>query len=121
MITIYHCTYAKSRNSKCKCKTSKGVFYEVTNPPIEAVITFKNDRMARDTKLYFYYLYTLERRNIKLLTINEEFDEGSEFANIYRALLQFVAERWRRHSSKWPDAGFQCRTYHHRLAAWSKL
>ena len=68
----------------------------VSNPPIEAVIVFKNDRIARDTKLYFYYLYTLEKRNIKLLATKEEFDEGSEFANIYRALLQFVAEQERK-------------------------
>lgn len=68
----------------------------VTNPPYEAVIIFKNDRLARDTKLYFYYLYTLEKKNIKLLSANEEFAEGSEFANIYRALLQFVAEQERK-------------------------
>ena len=40
---------------------------EVSNPPFEAVIVFKNDRLARDTKLYFYYLYTLEKKGIKLL------------------------------------------------------
>ena len=68
----------------------------VSNPPIEAVIIFKNDRLARDTKLYFYYLYTLEKKNIKLLSAKEEFSEGSEFANIYRALLQFVAEQERK-------------------------
>lgn len=69
---------------------------EVTNPPFEAVIIFKNDRIARDTKFYFYYLYTLEKRNIKLLSVEESFSEGSEFANIYRALLQFVAEQERK-------------------------
>lgn len=69
---------------------------EVTNPPIEAVIVFKNDRLARDTKLYFYYLYTLEKRNIKLLATEEEFSEGNELANVYRALMQFVAEQERR-------------------------
>lgn len=68
----------------------------VGNPPFEAVIVFKNDRLARDTKLYFYYLYTLEKKNIKLLSTKEEFSEGSEFANIYRALLQFVAEQERK-------------------------
>lgn len=67
-----------------------------TNPPFEAVIVFKNDRLARDTKLYFYYLYTLEKKNIKLLSTREEFAEGNEFANIYRALLQFVAEQERK-------------------------
>lgn len=68
----------------------------VTNPPFEAVIVFKNDRVARETKLYFYYLYTLEKRNIKLLSTKEEFAEGDDFANIYRALLQFVAEQERK-------------------------
>jgi len=68
----------------------------VTNPPYEAVIVFKNDRLARETKLYFYYLYVLEKKNIKLLSVKEEFVEGNEFANIYRALLQFVAEQERK-------------------------
>ena len=69
---------------------------DVSNPPYEAVIVFKNDRVARDTKLYFYYLYVLEKKNIKLLSTQESFTEGSEFANIYRALLQFVAEQERK-------------------------
>ena len=72
------------------------LYGEVSNPPFEAVIVFKNDRVARDTKLYFYYLYTLEKKNIKLLSTKEEFAEGNDFANIYRALLQFVAEQERK-------------------------
>ena len=72
------------------------LYGDITNPPFEAVIIFKNDRLARDTKLYFYYLYTLEKKNIKLLSVEEKFPEGNEFANIYRALLQFVAEQERK-------------------------
>lgn len=72
------------------------LYGDVTNPPFEAVIIFKNDRLARDTKLYFYYLYTLEKKNIKLLSTEESFVEGNEMANIYRALLQFVAEQERK-------------------------
>lgn len=72
------------------------LYGDITNPPFEAVIVFKNDRVARDTKLYFYYLYTLEKKNIKLLSTKEEFSEGNDFANIYRALLQFVAEQERK-------------------------
>lgn len=67
----------------------------ITNPPFEAVIAFKSDRVARDTKLYFYYLYVLEKRNIKLLSTQETFPEG-DFANIYRALMLFVAEQERK-------------------------
>lgn len=66
------------------------------NPPYDAVIAFKSDRIARDTKLYFYYLYTLEKKNIKLLSTQEDFDEGSEYANIYRSLMMFCAEQERK-------------------------
>ena len=69
---------------------------DITNPPFEAVIVFKSDRLARDTKLYFYYLYTLEKKNIKLISVEENFAEGSDFANIYRALIMFVAEQERK-------------------------
>ncbi|MFV0552938.1 MAG: recombinase family protein [Anaerorhabdus sp.] len=69
---------------------------DITNPPYQAVIVFKNDRVARDTKLYFYYFYTLEKRNIKLLSTEEDFSEGNDFANIYRSLLMFVAEQERK-------------------------
>lgn len=68
---------------------------DISNPPFEAVIAFKSDRIARDTKLYFYYLYVLEKRNIKLLSTQEVFPEG-DFANIYRALMLFVAEQERK-------------------------
>lgn len=65
-------------------------------PKYDAVIVFKNDRVARDTKLYFYYFYTLEKRNVKLLSTEEHFSEGDDFANIYRSLLMFVAEQERK-------------------------
>ena len=38
----------------------------------------------------------MEKKNIKLLSTREEFDEGSDMANIYLALLQFVAEQERK-------------------------
>lgn len=61
----------------------------------DAVIVYKSDRVARETKLYFYYLYSLEKMGIKLISVTEEFDEGDAMANIYRAILQFVAEQER--------------------------
>lgn len=67
-------------------------------PHHDAVIVFKNDRVARDTKLYFYYFYTLEKRNVALLSTEEHFSEGDDFANIYRSLLMFVAEQERKTS-----------------------
>ena len=61
----------------------------------DAVIVYKSDRVARDIKLYFYYLYTLEKHGIKLISVTEEFDEDGGLANVYRAILQFVAEQER--------------------------
>lgn len=69
---------------------------EITNPPFEAVIVYKYDRVSRNMKLYFHYLYTLEKRNIKLVSVTEDFDGNEDLANIYRALLQFVAEQERK-------------------------
>lgn len=68
---------------------------ESCNPPTEAVIVFKSDRIARDMKLYYYYLYQLERRNVRLISINEDFGD-SEFSGIYRALTLFFAEQERK-------------------------
>lgn len=62
----------------------------------EAVIVAKSDRMARDIKLYFYYLYTLEKKNIKLISVTEDFDDDSGLSNVYRSLLLFVAEQERK-------------------------
>lgn len=81
------------------------VYEDTQNPPYEAVIVFKNDRVARDTKLYFYYLYTLEKKNIKLLSVSEEFVEGNELTNVMRALLQFVAEQERKNITIRTKAG----------------
>lgn len=69
---------------------------DVTNPPFEAVIIAKTDRLSRDTKLYFYYLYVLEKKNIKLLSVNEHFDSDDALSNIYRSLMLFVAEQERK-------------------------
>lgn len=69
---------------------------EVTNPPYEAVIVAKSDRLSRDMKMYFYYLYSLEKRNIKLISVNENFDENNELSGIYRALMLFVASQERK-------------------------
>ena len=69
-------------------------------PPNErsanTIIIFKSDRLARDTKLYFYYLFCFEKNEIAMKCITEEFEEGSEFANLYRSMMMFVAEQERK-------------------------
>lgn len=72
---------------------------DVKFPPISAVISFKADRISRDTKMYFYYMYILERKGVKLISTQENFDEmGDEHGlnSVYRSLILFVAEQERK-------------------------
>ena len=72
---------------------------------IEAVIAYKSDRIARDIKLYFYYLFVLERKNIKLLSVSEQFDEDNGLSTVFRALMLFVAEQERKNIALRTSAG----------------
>ena len=82
---------------------------DMTNPPYEAVIIAKTDRLSRDTKLYFYYLYVLEKKNIKLLSVNEHFDSDDALSNIYRSLMLFVAEQERKNITLRTSKGRECK------------
>lgn len=73
------------------------IFYEkVPDGGTMPVFAFKSDRIARDTKLYFYFLYELEKKGFKLQCVTEEFETEGEFANLYRSMLMFVAEQERK-------------------------
>lgn len=76
---------------------------DVKNPPYEAVIVYKSDRVARDIKLYFYYLFLLEKKGVKLVSVNEDFE--GELANVYRALILFCAEQERANINRRTTAG----------------
>lgn len=67
---------------------------DIVNPPFEAVIIFKSDRVSRDIKQYFYELLRLERKGVDLISVEEEF--SGELANVYRALILFCAEQERK-------------------------
>ena len=63
----------------------------------KAVIAYKSDRIARDIKLYFYYLFVLEKRHIKLLSVTEQFDDDAYgLSSVFRTLMLFVAEQERK-------------------------
>ena len=76
---------------------------DVKNPPYQAVIVYKSDRVARDIKLYFYYLFLLEKKGVKLISVNEDFE--GELANVYRALVLFCAEQERANITRRTSAG----------------
>lgn len=75
------------------------LFGGVTNPPVQAVIAFKNDRIARDIKLYFYYQFVLEKKGISLLSTVEDYGEFGDFAPIMLSIMQYVASQERKNIS----------------------
>lgn len=73
------------------------LFSGLGNPPIECVLVAKSDRVARDMKLYYYYLMLMEKKGMELISVSEQMvDDGSGLGGIYKALMLFVAEQERR-------------------------
>lgn len=72
------------------------ILYSTDDVEYSTVIVAKSDRVARDIKLYFYYLYTLEKKNIKLVSVSEDFNDDMGLGNVYRSILLFVAEQERK-------------------------
>lgn len=78
---------------------------DVKNPPYEAVIVYKSDRLARDIKLFFYYLMLLEKKSVKLCSATENFDESDPIVHAQMALMIFCAEQERRNIEMRTRAG----------------
>ena len=81
------------------------VYGEVTNPPIQAVVVAKSDRVARDINIYFYYQGALIRKGIELISITEDFGQFGVFANMLRAFTLTCAEMERDNINKRTMAG----------------
>lgn len=64
----------------------------VSNPPIEAVVVAKNDRIARDVNLYFAYKYQLSKQNIELISVSEDFGQLGVFAPVLEAFIASMAQ-----------------------------
>lgn len=81
------------------------VYGEVSNPPYEAVIVAKSDRVARDINIYYYYKMLLTKKNIKLISIAEDFGQFGVFANMLEAFTLCVAEMERDNINKRTSGG----------------
>lgn len=81
------------------------VFGEVSNPPFEAVIVAKSDRVARDINIYFAYQGLLLRKNIELISICEDFGQFGVFADMLKAFTLTCAEIERDNINKRTKAG----------------
>jgi len=70
---------------------------KVANPPYQAVIVFKSDRVARDIQLYFYFEWQLERKGVKLVSVNDGFaNVDDNYKNIIKSFVLFSAEQERK-------------------------
>ena len=81
------------------------VYGEVNNPPYEAVVVAKSDRVARDINIYFYYQGALLRKGIELISICEDFGQFGVFAGMLKAFTLTCAEMERDNINKRTSAG----------------
>lgn len=82
------------------------LFGEIKNPPVEAVVVAKSDRVAREIKLYFYYMMLLEKRRIELISATEEIvNDDTGIGSVYKSLMLFVAEQERKNITKRTSGG----------------
>lgn len=66
------------------------VFGDVSNPPIETVVVAKSDRVAKDVNVYFSYKGLLMRKDIKLISISEDFGVYGSYAPILETFISVM-------------------------------
>ena len=87
-------------------KLDELLYGEVRNPPVEAVVVAKSDRVARDIKLYYYFLMLFQKKGMSLISATEEVvNDDTGLGNVYKALMLFVAEQERMNITKRTSGG----------------
>lgn len=82
------------------------LYGEIKNPPVECLVVAKSDRVARDIKLYYYFMMLLEKKGMKLISATEEVvNDDTGLGNVYKALMLFVAEQERKNITKRTSGG----------------
>lgn len=81
------------------------MYGDVSNPPIEAVIVAKPDRIASSINVYYYYNLCLLKKGIKLISISEDFEAFGDVAPILEAFTICVAQMERESLYKRTSAG----------------
>lgn len=72
---------------------------------VEAVVVAKSDRVARDINIYFYYKMLLTKKNVKLVSVAEDFGMYGVFAPILEAFSMCVAQMERDNITMRTSAG----------------
>lgn len=81
------------------------VYGEVSNPPVEAVVVAKTDRVARDIEIYYYYKMLLRKKEIELISIAEDFGQFGVFSNMLESFTLCVAQMERDNINKRTSSG----------------
>ena len=63
-----------------------------TNPPVEMVVTAKNDRISRQIEFYYAYKIKLQGVGIGIVSVAEDFGRESMFAPVLEALTVAMAQ-----------------------------
>lgn len=81
------------------------IYGDVSNPPHEAVVVAKSDRVARDINVYYYYKMMLKKKDMNLISISEDFGQFGAFSSILEAFTVCVAEIERDNITKRTSSG----------------
>lgn len=84
---------------------NKILYGEAQNPPVEGIVVAKNDRVARDINIYYYYKMLLKKKDIELISVAEDFGEFGVMARFLEAFTMCVAEMERDNIKKRTSAG----------------
>ena len=84
---------------------NKILYGDVENPPYEAVVVAKNDRVARDVNVYYYFKMLLKKKEIELISVAEDFGEYGVMAKFLEAFTMCVAEMERENIKNRTSAG----------------
>jgi site-specific DNA recombinase len=68
------------------------IYGAVMNPPVEAVIVAKSDRVARDIYLYFAIRREFQKRDVELVSVTEDFGALGAMAPVLEAMMAAIAQ-----------------------------
>lgn len=107
-ISDWYIDEGESGVKESRPQLDKLLFGDVKNPPVTAVIVAKSDRMARDIKLYYYYMMILEKKGMELISATEPVvNDETGLGSVYKTLMLFVAEQERKNITARTSAGRQ--------------
>lgn len=105
MITAWYIDEGESGVTESRPQLDELLYGDIKNPPIDAVVVAKNDRLAREIKLYFYYKQLFLQKGMQLMSVTEDFGEMGAFKGILEAFVMFAAEQERTNIMKRTSGG----------------